>query len=173
MVLLRPLAPADLFVLSLPSLAVNGGSPYTGISAACRLYDGCEPEEWMMLRRLSLFASGSVIGAVIDYVVTLGLSQWLKLDPAIALALSMIISASVVFRFHSRITFDEANDNLLKRYVMFMAWSALIFFLRAVLLKAFLYSGLPLAIALLGAIGLVSIINFAMSSAVIFAKKSS
>jgi len=134
---------------------------------------GSQPEERIMLRRLSLFASGSVIGAVIDYAVTLGLSEWLKLDPAIALALSMIISASVVFRFHSRITFDEANDNLLKRYVMFMGWSALIFLLRALLLKAFLYAGLPLAVALLVAIGLVSIINFAMSSAIIFAKKSS
>jgi putative flippase GtrA len=127
----------------------------------------------MMLRRLSLFASGSVIGAVIDYVATLGLSGWLKLDPAIALALAMIISASVVFRFHSRITFEEANNNLFRRYVLFMGWSALIFVLRAVLLKAALYAGLPLAAALLVAIGLASIINFAMSSAVIFAKKSS
>jgi putative flippase GtrA len=124
-----------------------------------------------MLRRLSLFASGSVIGAVIDYVATLAISRWTNLDPAVALGLSMIISASVVFRFHSRITFDEANDNLLRRYVMFMGWSALVFFLRALLLKASLYAGLPLAAALLVAIGLASIINFAMSSAVIFAKK--
>ena len=125
-----------------------------------------------MLRRISLLASGSVIGTVIDYGVTLGLSEWLRLDPALALALSMIVSATVVFRFHSRVTFDDANDDLLRRYVMFMGWSTLIFFLRAVLLKAFLYTGLPLAIALLGAIGLVSVINFVMSSAVIFAKKS-
>ena len=125
-----------------------------------------------MLRRLSLFASGSVIGAVIDYVMTLGLSQWMKLDPAIALALAMIISASVVFRFHSRITFHEANDDLLRRYILFMGWSALVFLLRALLLKAFLYAGLPLAAALLVAIGLAAIINFSMSSAVIFAKKS-
>tara|TARA_R110002012_G_scaffold35788_2_gene101697 strand:+ start:11893 stop:12414 length:522 start_codon:yes stop_codon:yes gene_type:complete len=168
----KPSAQADPVVLSLPSLAVNGGSPYTGTAAACRLYGGCEPEEWMMLRRISLFASGSVIGTVIDYGVTLGLSEWLRLDPALALALSMIVSATVVFRFHSRVTFDDANDDLLRRYVMFMGWSTLIFFLRAVLLKAFLYTGLPLAIALLGAIGLVSVINFVMSSAVIFAKKS-
>jgi len=124
-----------------------------------------------MLRRLSLFASGSVIGAVIDYVMTLGLSQGMNLDPAIALALAMIISASVVFRFHSRITFHEANDDLLRRYILFMGWSALIFGLRALLLKAFLYAGLTLAVALLVAIGLVAIINYAMSSAVIFAKR--
>ncbi len=124
-----------------------------------------------MLKRLSLFASGSVIGAVIDYVMTLGLSQWMKLDPAIALALAMIISASVVFCFHSRITFDEANDDLFRRYALFMGWSALIYGLRALLLKAFLYAGLPLSAALLIAIGLVAIINYAMSSAVIFAKR--
>lgn len=126
-----------------------------------------------MLKRISLFASGSVIGASIDYVATLAISRWMNLDPAIALALSMVISASVVFRFHSRITFDEANDNLLRRYVLFMGWSCLVFFLRALLLKASLYAGLPLAVALLVAIGLASIINFAMSSAVIFAKKQS
>jgi len=124
-----------------------------------------------MLKRLSLFASGSVIGAVIDYAMTLGLSQWMKLDPAIALALAMIISASVVFCFHSRITFDEANDDLFRRYAMFMGWSALIYGLRALLLKAFLYAGLPLSAALLIAIGLVAILNYAMSSAVIFAKR--
>lgn len=124
-----------------------------------------------MLKRLSLFASGSVIGAVIDYVMTLGLSQWMKLDPAIALALAMIISASVVFCFHSRITFDEANDDLFRRYALFMGWSALIYGLRALLLKAFLYAGLPLSAALLIAIGLVAVINYAMSSAVIFAKR--
>ena len=126
-----------------------------------------------MLRRLSLFAGGSVIGAVIDYVVTLALSRWANLDPAVALGLSMIISASVAFRFHSRITFDEANDNLLRRYVLFMGWSTLVFFLRALLLKASLSAGLPLAIALLVAIGIASIINFTVSSAVIFAKRQS
>lgn len=126
-----------------------------------------------MLRKFSLFASGSVIGAVIDYLATLALARWMSLDPAIALALTMIVSATVVFRFHSRITFHEANDDLLRRYLLFMAWSGLVFLLRALLLKLSLYAGLPLAAALLVAIGLASIINFAVSSAVIFAKKQS
>jgi putative flippase GtrA len=126
-----------------------------------------------MLRKFSLFASGSVIGAAIDYLATLALAKWMSLDPAIALALTMIISASVVFRFHSRITFHEANGNLLRRYLLFMAWSGLVFLLRALLLKLSLYAGLPLAVALLVAIGLASIINFAVSYAVIFAKKQS
>lgn len=126
-----------------------------------------------MLRKFSLFASGSVIGAAIDYLVTLALARWTSLDPAIALALTMIVSATVVFRFHSHITFQEANDNLLRRYLMFMAWSGLVFLLRALVLKLSIYAGLPLAMALLVAIGLASIINFAVSSAVIFAKKQS
>lgn len=126
-----------------------------------------------MLRKFSLFASGSVIGAAIDYLATLALARWMSLDPAIALALAMIVSATVVFRFHSRITFHEANDDLLRRYLLFMAWSGLVFLLRALLLKLSLYAGLPLAAALLVAIGLASIINFAVSSAVIFAKKQS
>ena len=97
-----------------------------------------------MLRKFSLFASGSVIGAAIDYLATLALARWTSLDPAIALALTMIVSATVVFRFHSRITFHEANDNLLRRYLLFMAWSGLVFLLRALLLKLSLYAGLPL-----------------------------
>lgn len=126
-----------------------------------------------MLKRFSLFASGSTIGAAIDYVVTLTATDWLGLDPAYALGLAMIISASVVFLFHVRITFDGANSNLMRRYALFMGWSGLIFMLRAFLLKAILYTGLPLALALLMAIGLASIINFAISSAVIFAKNPS
>lgn len=126
-----------------------------------------------MLKRFSLFASGSTIGAAIDYAVTLTATSWLGLDPAFALGLAMIISASVVFLFHIRVTFTEASGNLLRRYVLFMGWSGLIFMLRAFLLKAILYTGLPLALALLMAIGLASIINFAISSAVIFAKSPS
>jgi len=125
----------------------------------------------MMLRRMSLFASGSIIGAAIDYVATLAISRGANLDPAFALGLSMFISASVVYGFHSRITFEDAKDKQLRRYVMFMGWSALVFIVRALLLKASLYAGLPLAAALLVAIGVASIVNFTASSAVIFAKK--
>ncbi len=45
--------------------------------------------------------------------------------------------------------------------------------LRAVLLKAFLYAGLALAIALFLAIGLASLMNFVISSTVTFSKKLS
>ncbi len=126
-----------------------------------------------MLKRFSLFSSGSAIGAVIDYVVTLTASSWLAWEPAYALGLAMIISASIVFVFHNCITFRDAKGNLMRRYALFMGWSGLIFILRAFLLKTTLDAGLPLAAALVVAIGLASIINFAISLVMIFAKTPS
>jgi putative flippase GtrA len=124
-----------------------------------------------MLKRYSLFAGGSAIGAAIDYVLTLAASDFVNLKPTIALGLAMIISASIIFFFHDRITFHDARDNVRHRYFLFMLWSCLIFLIRSLLLKVGLYAGLPLAMALLLAIGLASMINFVVSSAVIFAKK--
>lgn len=127
----------------------------------------------VILKRFPLFVSGSAMGAVIDYVVTLTASDFLHLQPAAALALAMIISGSVVFLFHVRVTFKYSTEKLLYRYILFMGWTGLIFLLRAVLLQVFLQLGLRLAIALVIAIGLVSIVNFAISSIVIFAKTPS
>lgn len=127
----------------------------------------------MILKRFPLFVGGSAMGAVIDYIVTLAASDFLHLQPAIALAFAMIISGSVVFFFHVRVTFKYSTETLLHRYILFMGWTCLIFLLRAVLLRACLYVGLRLAIALVIAIGLVSIVNFAISSVVIFAKTPS
>ncbi|WP_323054569.1 GtrA family protein [Ochrobactrum chromiisoli] len=126
-----------------------------------------------MLKRFPLFVSGSAMGAVIDYVVTLTASDFLHLQPAIALALAMIISGSVVFFFHVRVTFKYSTEKFLRRYILFMSWTCLIFLLRALLLQACLHLGLRLAIALVIAIGLVSIVNFTISSVVIFAKTPS
>lgn len=127
----------------------------------------------MILKRFPLFVSGSAMGAVIDYVVTLTASDFLHLQPAIALALAMIISGSVVFFFHVRVTFKYSTEKFLRRYILFMSWTCLIFLLRALLLQACLHLGLRLAIALVIAIGLVSIVNFTISSVVIFAKTPS
>lgn len=123
-----------------------------------------------MLKRFGLFAGGSAFGAVIDYVVTLAAVHLAGADPTVALGLAMIVSASAVFCYHDRITFPGATGHGLTRYALFMGWSALVFALRAVLLRLFLRLGLPLAAALLVAIGLASVINFAVSRAVIFAK---
>lgn len=126
-----------------------------------------------MLKRYSLFAGGSAIGAAIDYAVTLAASTFLNLEPNIALGLAMLISASITFFFHDRVTFRDARDTMRHRFFLFMLWSCFVFLIRTLLLYSGLCAGLPLAVALLLAIGLASIINFAMSSAVIFAKKQS
>ncbi|ACD73647.1 hypothetical protein BAbS19_II01240 [Brucella abortus S19] len=51
-----------------------------------------------------------------------------------------------------------------------MGWTCAIYFLRAAMLQICLYAGLPLAVALILAIGLASVINFVISSVIIFAK---
>ncbi len=126
-----------------------------------------------MLKRFPVFIGGSAMGAVIDYVVTLSASDVLHLPPTVALALAMVASGSLVFFFHDRVTFGRAKGSLLRRYALFMGWTCLVFFLRALLLQAGLHIGVPLAVALILAIGLASVVNFAISSAVIFAKRPS
>lgn len=123
-----------------------------------------------MLKQYGMFATGSVVGAAIDYVVTLGAVHFLGASPVVALGCAMIASATVTFLFHDRLTFPNASSHQLKRYALFMGWSALVFALRAVLLRLLGLLGLPLGLALLGAIGLASALNFAVSGAVIFAK---
>lgn len=126
-----------------------------------------------MLKRYPLFVGGSAMGAAIDYVATLTSSAFLNIDPNVALALAMALSASITFFFHDRVTFRGARHSMQHRFLLFMLWSCFIYLIRALLLCAGLYAGLPLAIVLLLAIALASIINFAMSSTVIFAKKQS
>lgn len=127
----------------------------------------------LMWKRFPLFASGSVIGVAIDYVVTLSASNVMGFYPAGALALAMVVSGSTVFFFHYRVTFRRSPGKLLRRYLLFMSWTGLIFLLRALLLQTCLLIGLPLAIALTIAIGLLAVINFVISSALIWAEKPS
>lgn len=123
-----------------------------------------------MLKRYGLFAGGSAVGALIDYAVTMVAVHLLGIPAIPALGCAMIASASVTFLFHDRLTFPDAGGHWLKRYVAFMGWSALVFALRAILLELFRLLALPLSVALLCAIGLASVINFAISGRFIFAK---
>ncbi len=127
----------------------------------------------MFFKRFPVFVGGSAVGAVIDYTVTLTATGLLHLQPAVALALAMLISGTVVFFFHLRVTFDYSGGSRFRRFVLFMGWTFLIYLLRALLMLGGLGIGLPLAIALFVAIGMASIINFAFSSAIVFAKGSS
>lgn len=124
-----------------------------------------------MFSRFPIFLVGSVLGAAIDYLVTLLASSLLSINPLIALALSMIISGSFVFYFHLKVTFEGTQGKRFRRYVVFMAWTGVIYVLRALLLELGLFMGMPLAISLAVAIGLASIINFAFSSVFVFAKR--
>nr|WP_273795113.1 GtrA family protein [Brucella intermedia] len=74
-----------------------------------------------MLKQFPLFASGSAIGAIVDYVVTLFASHHLDLCPAVALALSMIISGTTVFFFHVHLTYRDTTGSLFRRYILFMS----------------------------------------------------
>jgi putative flippase GtrA len=124
-----------------------------------------------MLKRYSLFAGGSAMGAAIDYSLTLAASVLVNLGPTIALGLAMIVSASIIIFFHDRITFHDVRDNVRDRFFLFMLWACLIFLMRTLLLKVSPSAGLPLAVAVILAIGLASVINFSVSSPAIFAKK--
>ncbi|MBO6918194.1 MAG: GtrA family protein [Rhizobiaceae bacterium] len=126
-----------------------------------------------MFSRFPVFLVGSVIGAAIDYLVTLLASSLLNINPLIALALSMIISGSFVFYFHLKVTFEDTQGKRFRRYIVFMTWTGVIYVLRALLLELGLFMGMPLAISLAVAIGLASIINFAFSSVFVFAKRQS
>lgn len=146
--------------------------PSTGANVTAPV-GGCRAISVYMLKRISIFASGSLIGAVIDYVSTMSLNKIFGVDPAVALGLSMILSSCVVFLFHRHLTFPEAHGNTAYRFFLFIAVTLLIFLLRALLLKVFLYAGLALAIALFLAIGLASLMNFVISSTVTFSNRLS
>jgi len=125
------------------------------------------------LRRYGMFAGGSALGAGVDYAVTLAATRLLGLAPELALGLAMLISATIVFFWHEHVTFGAAGQpGLRRRYLRFMAWSGLVFGLRAAILRGLIVLGLPLSLALAVAIGVVSVINYLISSRAIFAPKS-
>lgn len=122
------------------------------------------------VRNFLVFSGGSVVGAIIDYVVTLGAHGLLDTPPSLALSLSMVISASVVFLYHDRITFRTSGAGWLKRYVKFMMLAAIVLALRVVILELLIAAALPVFIAVAVAIVVVSVANFAASSMLVFMK---
>ncbi|OJU92606.1 MAG: hypothetical protein BGO06_19305 [Shinella sp. 65-6] len=122
------------------------------------------PKIRSILKNFLVFSGGSVVGAIIDYVVTLGANGLLGTPPSLALAASMMASGSIVFLYHDRITFRTSGTGWVKRYVKFMMLTAIILALRVVVLELFIAAGLPVFIAVALAIGIVSVANFAASS---------
>lgn len=130
------------------------------------------PKLLSILKNFLIFSGGSVIGAIIDYVVTLGANGLFGTPPSLALAASMVASGSIVFLYHDRITFRTSGAGWMKRYVKFMMLTAIVLALRVVVLELFIAAGLPVFIAVAMAIGIVSVANFAASSMLVFMKGS-
>ncbi|WP_323718466.1 GtrA family protein [Paracoccus aminovorans] len=121
------------------------------------------------LKKYGVFAGGAALGALVDYVVTLGAVRLGGLSPSLALGLAMLISASAVFLWHDHVTFAAANQpGRLQRYLAFMGWSLAVFLLRAGLLELFGHFGMALPLALAAAILIASVINYVISAALIF-----
>ncbi len=125
-----------------------------------------------VLKRFLVFGGGSLIGAVVDYAVTVGAHSLLGTAPSLALAVAMVASGSIVFLYHDKVTFRTAGAGWPARYVKFMALTAVVLLLRVVVLELFIRAGLPVSLAVAAAIGIVSIANFAASSMLVFMKGS-
>lgn len=120
------------------------------------------------LRRYVTFGGGSAIGAVFDYLVTLLAHDLLGFSAGAGLAIAMAVSASVVFVYHERITFGTAGTPWRARYLRFLMLAVLVLVLRVLVLEALIYLGVPVALAIAGAIVIVSVANFGASSMFIF-----
>lgn len=121
------------------------------------------------LKKYGVFASGAALGALVDYVVSLGAVRLAGLSPSLALGLAMLISASAVFFWHDHVTFAAAGQpGRLRRYLSFMVWSVAVFLLRAAFLELFSRLGMALPLALAAAILIASVINYLISMALIF-----
>lgn len=125
-----------------------------------------------VLKRFLVFGGGSLIGAVVDYVVTLGAHAFLGTPPSLALTVAMVASGSIVFLYHDKITFRTSGAGWPRRYAKFMALTALVLLLRVVVLELLIAAGSPVSLAVAAAIGIVSIANFAASSMLVFLKGS-
>lgn len=131
------------------------------------------PSQYLpVLKRFLVFGGGSLIGAVIDYVATLGAHAFLGTSPSLALAVAMVLSGTVVFLYHDKVTFRTAGAGWPQRYAKFMALTALVLLLRIVVLELFIRAGFPVPLAVAAAIVIVSIANFAASSMLVFLKGS-
>lgn len=121
------------------------------------------------LKRFGLFAGGSALGALVDYLATLALTQLFGISPAFALGLAMLLSATGVFFWHEHVTFGVAGRlGQGRRYLVFMVWSGAVFLLRAGILLVLQKLGLALPVALGGAIVIASLINYLLSAYAIF-----
>jgi len=120
------------------------------------------------LSQYFVFLTGSGLGAVIDYVLTLGLLYGLNIEIKTALALAMCISVIVVFFFHHRFTFAPSKEVMLKELlVRYIALAVIIYGFRALFLRL-TEDIVPVSIQLALSFCAASILNFAVSKRLIF-----
>jgi putative flippase GtrA len=115
-----------------------------------------------------VFLTGSGLGAVIDYFLTLGLVYGAGFDVKLGLAISMCVSAVAVFLFHNKITFGGTQQrSFWEKLLRFLVLAFAIYGLRALIL--WVSEGwLPIPIQLAMALGIVSVLNFALSKLLVF-----
>lgn len=121
------------------------------------------------MRRFFIFGIGSTVGALIDFTLSLlllklGLSGWL------ALALSMLVSANVVYAIHQKVTFADLDSADLHagRLTAFVLNTALVYLFRLALFELLRLLGLAVAVALCIALVASVGLNFAVSRILIF-----
>jgi len=120
------------------------------------------------MRRFLIFNGGSLLGACIDYVITLALHETLEMVPWIALGLAMLFSAPVVFVYHEHVTFRMAGERRRLRLSWFSILAISILLLRTGVLEFLIIYNLSVCVAMASAIIIISVLNFIASSALIF-----
>lgn len=124
------------------------------------------------LRQLILFAGASSVGAGIDFVLILaltaaGLAAWA------AVALSMCVSASVVYLIHETVTFrDPARGGRdARRWSAFLGWTVVVYATRVAAYYALTAFGVPHVAAVALALVSTLLLNFTVSQRRIFVRK--
>ncbi len=123
-----------------------------------------------IILRFLIFTGGSLLGAVFDYAVTVSAARFGVTSPAAALAMAMVISASVTFAYHENITFPGHRKDWIHRYRRFMTLAVIILIFRVIILQSALMIGLNIYLSTAIAIVLASVINFSMSKVIVFTR---
>jgi len=122
--------------------------------------------------RFKYFAAASCVGAAIDFLLILYLTESVGLPGWQAIGLSMLVSASVVYVIHEFVTFrDPAKSNLNRaRWTKFVIWSLAVYGIRVgvygLLMRLAVVHMVAVAVAILS----TAILNFVVSDTFIFGK---
>lgn len=121
------------------------------------------------MKRLVIFGLGSCLGAAIDFVLGLTLIRF-GVPGSLALALTMCVSATVVYAVHQRVTFADIGPARLssRRLALFLVNTAMIYIFRVMVFSTLSLAGLTYAPALGLAIVSSLLVNFTVSRLVIF-----